>query len=111
MRIEKWLHYAGITLIAIGIIAGLSGIATMDNESYKSAKQVYEELPDNEIAAATYNAAKNIRLREISFILASLLGSVIGGLVLMGLSKMIMIQDKISDKLDSIQYNQKFKSE
>lgn len=100
MTIEKALRFIGIFLIVGGILGGIIGWFSIDHESYQTAKEVYEDLYDNEFAAASYNTAKNIWLSEVSVVLTSLFASVIGGLVLMGFGKMIELQKRMIEVLD-----------
>jgi hypothetical protein len=102
MSIENLLRYAGLVLIALGLIAGTFGWSTVDFDSYKIAKEVYDDISDNEIAEASYNSAKTIFLSEISLVLGSAIGSIIGGLVLMGLGRLI---DNQSDILKALNTN------
>jgi hypothetical protein len=100
MAIEKMLRYAGILLIVVGIFAGTFGWSTVDFDSYNMAKEVYEDISDNEFAEASYISAKNIFLSELSMVLSLFIGSIIGGLLLLGLGRMLENQSEILEALN-----------
>ncbi len=92
MEVEKLLRYAGMFLIVAAILGGIIGWASIDTEAYDSAKEVYEELYDNEFAEASYNAAHTVFISQISILITSVIGTLIGGLLVLGFGKMIEIQ-------------------
>lgn len=100
MTIEKLLRNAGLFLIGVGLLAGTFGWGSVDFENYKTAKEVYEELSTNEVAEASYQAAKTIFISEISLVIGSAIGCLIGGLVLMGLGRMLENQSEILEALN-----------
>jgi hypothetical protein len=99
MTVEKALHIGGIILIGLGIFIGLFGWFSVDFETYREAKEWAGKVYADEEDKAIYQAAKTIWLSEVSNVLGGALGGIIFGLILMGLSKMITIQQYISDNL------------
>lgn len=89
----------GIILIIAGVIGGIAGWNSIDHESYQSAKKIFEELYDNEFAEASYISAKTIWISQVSMVLFSAIGAIIGGLLLLGIAKMIELQTLIANVL------------
>jgi hypothetical protein len=101
-RISTLLTYAGWALIAIGIIGGIITYSNVDKESYETAKEVFDELYDNEFAEASYINAKQIYLAEISNVITIVFAGIISGLVLIGLGRVIWILNKRKDNEEKI---------
>lgn len=97
---ENIFKYVGIALIAIGVIGGVIGWVNIDREDYKNAKEVNEELYNNEFAEASYTTAKSIYLSNVSVVIVPTIVLIIGGLLIMGLGKMIELQVRITEKLE-----------
>ena len=95
MNIEKSLHYCGVGLIILGLLGGLIAYLNIDKESYDMAKDIYEELYDNEYAEAEYNAAKTIYINQLSSVIVATLITCIGGLMIMGVSSLINNQKQM----------------
>ncbi len=100
MTIERLLRNVGIFLIVVGILGGLIGWFSIDHETYKNAKETFEELSTNEFAEAAYNTAKSMWISQVSMVLTSVFASVIGGLVLMGFGKIIELQKRMIEVLE-----------
>ncbi|KZE67657.1 hypothetical protein AWM68_17950 [Fictibacillus phosphorivorans] len=101
-RISTLLTYAGWILISIGIIGGIITYSNVDKESYKTAKEVFDELYDNEFAEASYITAKQIYLSEISNVISITIGGIVSGLVLIGLGRIIWILNKRKENDEKI---------
>jgi hypothetical protein len=99
MQIDGLLFTVGIILILAGVIGGIAGWTSIDHESYQTAKEIYEDLYDNEIAEASYVSAKTIWISQVSLVLSSAIGAIIGGLLLLGIAKMIELQIVIANTL------------
>lgn len=95
MNIEKSLYYCGVGLIILGLLGGLIAYFNIDKESYDMAKDIYEELYDNEFAEAEYNAAKTIYINQLSSVIVATLITCIGGLMIMGVSSLINNQKQM----------------
>jgi putative effector of murein hydrolase len=103
MNVAGALKIVGIAFIIAGVIGVFLGFATVDYDSYKQAKDISEELYDNEFAEASYNTAKSLYLSELSIVITSVIGSFIGGLVLLGFSQMLSTQQAILEATLTIQ--------
>jgi tetrahydromethanopterin S-methyltransferase subunit D len=99
MTVEKALNRFGIFLIVVGIFIGIFGWFGVDYETYSEAKKWADKVYADEEDEAIYQAAKTIWLSEVSNVIGGALGGIIFGLILMGLSKMLTIQQSISDNL------------
>ena len=95
MNIEKSLYYCGMGLIVLGLLGGLIAYFNIDKESYDMAKEIYEELYDNQFAEAKYNASKTIYVNQLSSVLVTTLITCIGGLLTMGVSTLISNQKQM----------------
>lgn len=103
MKIDGLLFTVGIILILAGVIGGIAGWTSIDHDSYKTAKEIYEKLYDNEIAEASYISAKTIWISQVSLVLSSAIGAIIGGLLLLGIAKMIELQTIMANVLSKTQ--------
>ena len=95
MGIEKVLHYCGVGLIILGLLGGLIAYFSIDKESYDTAKEIYDELYDNEFAEAEYITAKTIYVNQLSSVIVTTLITSIGGLLIMGISSLISNQNQM----------------
>jgi hypothetical protein len=113
-KISILLHYTGWALVAIGIIGSIIAYSNVDNESYETAKKVFDELYDNEFAEASYITAKQIYLAEMSNVISIAIGGIVSGLILLGLGRIIWILDKRKENDEKIitllRENQNFRS-
>lgn len=103
MTIEKWLHNIGVSLIVLGLVSAFVGLFSLDSYSnYKDAKEVYDNISDNEYAVEQYIQARDIWMGQITLYVGSLFINIIAGLLLMGLGKMITLQEKIADNIEGL---------
>ncbi|MGD6896110.1 hypothetical protein [Bacillus infantis] len=81
MNVEGLLNKVGLVLIGIGLLGGFFGLISLEYDP------LFIEVP--------------VLISQLVTVLGAALGAVIGGLVLMGLAKMIEIQQSIYNNLTS----------
>jgi len=85
--LDKVLKVTGFILIILGAIGGTIILTNIDWDSYKIAKQVFDELYTNEFAEAKYIAAKQILFSQLSLAIGTVFSGVISGFLFLGLSE------------------------
>ncbi|MBT2696330.1 hypothetical protein J7E79_02625 [Bacillus sp. ISL-40] len=88
-RIEKILNVVGWIFMVGGLLLGLIAYVGIDKEPYKDAKAIYEDIPDNEIAQASYQVALNIYNVQFTYAMSILFGGVVIGLLFIGFARVI----------------------
>jgi ATP/ADP translocase len=97
-RIEKILNVLGWIFIGSGLILGMISYIGIDKEPYKNAKEVYENIPENELAQATYQTALNIYNVQFTYAMSILFGGIVIGLLFIGFAKVIELLKEKSDR-------------
>jgi len=85
--LEKVLKITGIILIILGAIGGIIILTNIDWDSYKIAKNVFDELYTNELAEAQYVVAKQVLFSQLSLAIGTMFSGVISGFLFLGLSE------------------------
>lgn len=93
--IEKVLGWFGIICIAGGILFGGYNFFSLDNESYKEAKEYAYDISDPE-----YQAVSAIYHAELSFALSLLFGGLTIGLFFLGFAKLLRLVEENHDTLN-----------
>ncbi|MCA1027343.1 hypothetical protein LCM23_14690 [Cytobacillus kochii] len=96
---EKLFNVAGIAFIIVAIFGFIGGWNSIDHDTYDTAKEVYEELWDNEYAEASFNAAKSLWITEVYNLITVVSIILFGGFVLLGIGTIIKYQREIALKL------------
>jgi type II secretory pathway component PulF len=100
MDIGNWLVKIGWIVVALGILFGLIFYGTIDKESYTQAKEIYEELDDNEFAKAEFVTEKTMYVAELTNAVIVLVGGIVGGLLIVGFGTLIESVNRMSQTQD-----------
>lgn len=110
MTVDKLLFGFGILLVIAGVIGGIINFSNVDFEGYKMAKEVADELYDNEYAQAELATASAMYNAQLSYAVYTLFGGIIGGLLLVGFGRLLELANERNEllrkskdaKLDSV---------
>lgn len=89
MNIGSLLTKIGWGVAVLGLLVGFIIYGNIDRESYNQAKEISEELYDNEIAQAELVAAKTVYTAELTNAFIVFVGGIIGGLLIVGFGTLI----------------------